>query len=380
MRVVHLIPQFSGGGAEMLLSQLALWQRRAGHEVFVVTMADPEPTYLLNPYRYALEQEVPVITTPGRWRLNPFRAHEADAWRRLLLELNPEIVHSHLYEADGLALSYIRQGTVYCCHVHGPVPPPNSMKEKLIRPLELMMMRRRYAHEQVWFVAISQSMMRYAQKLVPGKDSRRIRVVYNGIDLSRFTFSRRRRPRVPLRLVTVGSLIPRKQHAFLVEVVNRLRCRGTASTLQILGSGTLEGALRQQIRKLGLDDVVTLAGQVSHVEEFLQQADVYVHAAQPEPLGLAVLEAMACGLPAVVLDGGGVSELMEDGRNGALVQQRHVDRFVEAILWLTADEKRFSACSQAARATAERHSLDDYIRQVQEVYEEALRDVRDRSA
>lgn len=380
MRILHLLPQLSCGGAELLAGRIALWQCRAGHQVQLVTMHPPAPDFQHYPYREALANELPPVITSARWRLNPLHFRSRLEWKALLESFKPDIVHSHLFEADFLALSHLRNETAYCCHVHGPVPPPTSWPATLFRKLESTLLHHQYQKGKAWFIAISQAMAQYAASFLSQSCRQRIRVVYNAIDIERFPFRHRRQPEIPLRLVTTGNLIPRKQHDFLIDVVHILSQQGIACSLKVLGGGPLQASLQDRVNRLGLAQAVTLMGSVKAVETFLNEADLYLHAAQPEPLGLAVLEAMACGLPAVVLDGGGVSELMVNGVNGLLVPRRHAGEFARAILQLTQDPEVYAACSLGARRTAEAHDMDSYLQKLMAVYSSALAERRRASA
>ncbi|MCS6992147.1 MAG: glycosyltransferase family 4 protein [Chitinophagales bacterium] len=380
MRIVHLLPQFSCGGAELLSGLIALWQQKRGHQVYVFTLTEPEASFFRTSYQKEIQEKLNIAVTQARWCINPLRMGRVKTWKDELERIQPDVVHSHLYEADGLALSYIRNKTLYCCHVHGPIPPPVSWKECLVRRVELHIMKQRYKHKQVRFIAISRAMRDYILKQLRVDEGQRIYVLYNPIELRRFPFRQRWACGSPVRLITVGNLIPRKQHRFLIDVVYHLKQQGFSAHLTIVGGGPLGEALQQQIAQYGLQDCVRITGTVGNVEHYLDQADLYVHAAQPEPLGLALLEAMACGLPALVLDGGGISELIRPGQNGWIIPQRDVALFAGAIKQVADDNELYALCSAGARAAAEKYDIASYIVQLETVYQKALEEMSNNSA
>ena len=117
-------------------------------------------------------------------------------------------------------------------------------------------------------------------------------------------------------LVTVGRLDAGKNHQFLLEVLASARNNGRIVTLDIYGDGVLRRDLEQRISALGLDDQVRLRGFRRDVRAFLPGYRVYVHPAHTENAPLAVIEAMAAGLPVVAAPIGGIPELVRDGVEG----------------------------------------------------------------
>jgi glycosyltransferase involved in cell wall biosynthesis len=93
----------------------------------------------------------------------------------------------------------------------------------------------------------------------------------------------------------------------------------------IVGRGPLEDELRAKSRELGLSESVRFLGFSEDVRPYLETADVYVSASEKEGLPLALVEAMACGLPTVVTDISGHSEAVLQGRTGFLVPPSSVD-------------------------------------------------------
>ena len=131
----------------------------------------------------------------------------------------------------------------------------------------------------------------------------------NGIDPARFSVSRNRHPSLPLRLVFLGRLVPYKGPDMVLEAAAPLLATGLAR-LDIVGSGPMEEALARRIAELGLQNAVTLVGNVPHteVQTFLAGADLMCAPAVREFGGAVVMEAMYMGAVPVVLDYGGPPE------------------------------------------------------------------------
>jgi glycosyltransferase involved in cell wall biosynthesis len=156
-------------------------------------------------------------------------------------------------------------------------------------------------------------------------------------------------------LVTIGNLDLVKNHRFLLEVLAEAKRAGRSLTLDVFGDGPCRKALLQQTGSLGLEEQVRFRGFRSDVRGLLPGYRAYVHASYSESLPLAIIEAMAAGLPIVAGDTGGISELCDDG--------------VEARFWPLDDPAQAAAllidlldCEperlKAARAAHERFRRD----------------------
>jgi glycosyltransferase involved in cell wall biosynthesis len=160
-------------------------------------------------------------------------------------------------------------------------------------------------------------------------------------------------------LVTTGSLEPVKNHRFLLEVLAAANRGGRELTLDVFGEGPLRADLARQARSLGIDGHVRLRGFQSSVRDFLPRYRAYVHSSVSESSSLAIIEAMAAGLPVVAGDVGPISELCTDG-----VEARFwpLDDPVRAAVTLTAlldsEPDRQQAASAATARFRRDHNAD----------------------
>jgi len=121
-------------------------------------------------------------------------------------------------------------------------------------------------------------------------------------------------PREPVGdLVTIGNLDLVKNHRFLLRVLAEAKRAGRSFSLDVFGEGACRKDLLGLTRSLGLEDQVRFRGFRPDVREYLPGYKAYVHASYSESLPLAIIEAMAAGLPVVTADTGGISELCDDG-------------------------------------------------------------------
>lgn len=161
----------------------------------------------------------------------------------------------------------------------------------------------------------------------------------------------------PLRLFSCGRLNVVKGHQDLMEAVRILRDKGIDARLEIAGQDDDGGAgfygeLSARVRDLGLQEHVTLLGAIDAgaVHRKLLESHIFVLASWHEPLGVAYMEAMSCGVPTIGTNAGGVPELIENGRDGVLVAPKSPAALAEAIAQLAGDPARLAALSDAGRA------------------------------
>jgi glycosyltransferase involved in cell wall biosynthesis len=114
-------------------------------------------------------------------------------------------------------------------------------------------------------------------------------------------------------LVTIGHLEPVKNHRFMLKVLAEANQAGRALTLDIFGDGPLHKELLQMTSSLGLEGQVRFRGYRQDVRAFLPRYRAYVHASYSESSSLAIIEAMAAGLPIVAANIGPIGELCDDG-------------------------------------------------------------------
>lgn len=189
-----------------------------------------------------------------------------------------------------------------------------------------------------------------------GVATERIEIVPNGIDHGGYY-----RPEVEResgRLVTVGRLCERKGQADLLRAFARLHQADSDVHLDIVGKGPQRAHLQELAVELGVEDSVTFHGFVSHDEKvrLLNQAEVFVFASRQEGFGLAVLEAMAVGLPVVARRLPVYEEFFEDRRHGHLVNPDAFETaFETAVRSLLKDEGEWNTISECNRSTAARY-------------------------
>jgi glycosyltransferase involved in cell wall biosynthesis len=288
MRVLHVITGLGVGGAE---HQLRLLLKRLPHECEVVTLANPGPV------AEAIRADgtpVHVVTMRGNRDLSA-----VPRLARLIRAGRFDVVHTHLYRA-------CVYGRLAAClaGVRHVVATEHSLGDGVVegRPTSRAVRALYLASERLGQTTIAVSETVAARLRAWGVRRERIHVIPNGIDAAelRFDPALRRAARARLgipgdaRVVgAIGRLVATKRFDRLIRAMAGV----PAATLLVVGDGAERGALEALVRELGLGGRVVFAGSTPYAREMLCAMDVFVSPSDQETFGMAVLEALAAGLP-----------------------------------------------------------------------------------
>jgi L-malate glycosyltransferase len=336
-----------------------------------------------------------IVGTAGSLRLHPLHTPRALAEmaiaarqvRRAAARHRAEIVHANSIRA-GIVLALARlRGTPTIVHVRDCLPP-GAVSGATLRLI---------AATASTVVANS----RYtATSVLAAAPNARVEVVHNAVDLTRFdparidcTAARARLDRVlgkqagePHRpmLGVVAQISPWKGQATAIEALRLLRERGVEAELVLVGSAKFVAAstrfdnesflarLRGLVADAGLEDRVHWLGEREDVPEIVRALDVLLLPSWEEPFGRAVIEAMAMGVPVVATSVGGPREIVEDGREGYLVDPRDAPAWASAIQNVLGSPDGGAAMGRAARERVEREfTFAQQARAMLAVYGEA---------
>jgi len=261
-------------------------------------------------------------------------------------------VHSCADAAHVALFAHLLSGLPYSLTLHGPLRDygPNQ--------------REKWRHAQ-FAVVITQKLLREVTVQLAGSLPAVVDVAPMGVDLASFV---RKTPYAPwsgegpLKIFSCGRLNFCKGHEDLIRAVGILRERGLDARLSIAGEDEAGGTghrkvLEAQINKSRLDDPVALLGAVSEkrVHTELDAAHIFALASLAEPLGVAIMEAMANETPIVVTNAGGVPELVEDGVDGLTVPPQRPHELARRIEELARDPRLALRLTETARRKVERH-------------------------
>lgn len=159
-----------------------------------------------------------------------------------------------------------------------------------------------------------------------------------------------------VNFLQISNFVEKKGHIYTIEAFNRLVRKYSHVFLTLAGEGIMRKACESRVRSLGLEDRVKFTGRIEHreVKRYMEESDIFVHHSiipsdmSEEGIPTVVMEAMACGLPVLSTFHAGIPELVEDGVNGFLAEERNVEQYeenMEKMLW--ADWQKMSLASRA---------------------------------
>jgi glycosyltransferase involved in cell wall biosynthesis len=211
---------------------------------------------------------------------------------------------------------------------------------------------------------------------------RRFDVIVSGVDLSRFdvTQSRedaRRAAGLPAGVPLVGiiaALRPEKNHALFLTAASRVLAQVPEARFVIAGDGPARAEVERLCRDSGLGERVALLGTRQDVAALYRSLDVAVLSSHPivETLPVTLMEAAACGTPAIATAVGSVADVVADGETGFVVPAGDAEALAERITRLLADAALRSRMATAARQRAElRFDQRDMVRRYEELFASA---------
>ncbi|MFW5955496.1 MAG: N-acetyl-alpha-D-glucosaminyl L-malate synthase BshA, partial [Rhodothermales bacterium] len=187
---------------------------------------------------------------------------------------------------------------------------------------------------------------------------RDIEVIPNFIDTGRFRrlnkqhFKQVLCPENEKVMVHVSNFRPVKRVIDVVHVFNRLIQKGLKIKLLLVGDGPDRMQAQREVNELRLNEHVRFLGKQEPVEEILSIADVFMIPSGSETFGLAALEAMACNVPVVASDIGGLPELVVDGESGFLCPLGDIEAFTERCYQLLTEDALHATMAESARRRA----------------------------
>jgi glycosyltransferase involved in cell wall biosynthesis len=209
-----------------------------------------------------------------------------------------------------------------------------------------------------------------AFKLVEDK----VRVIPHGVDIARFSIKEKKSEGI--RLLFVGGLEERKGVRYLIEALASVISTYGTIELILVGSGAQEVELRELVKKMNLEKSIKFAGYVDgwsdKIVEYYHSADIFVFPSLTEGFGMALVEAMACGLPVIATNTTAIPEVVGDA--GILVKPRSPEALADAINRLVGDKKlRRDLGRKGRRRVEEKFTWDKVAIKAIELYEEIVK-------
>ena len=364
MRFLHTVSTLNYGGVERLVTELALEQQRQGHLAAIYCYNHKTGGLLQRLASGAVPVFGPAQPAVGQQRQAGL-AHCVREWR-------PDIVHAHL---NFSVFSQVRA----CSSPAGP-KPKFMVTQHSAAPKPAPVAWRAWVNDRLarrhiqCFTAVSRCAARHAARFY-GLTANQVTIIYNGVRPEDYPFDpvARNRLRQALALPpeavvwgTVGRLVWLKGHDVLIRAFARARQADPRLVLVLVGAGPELARLQALSATLGVTRPVIWPGESSDMRGWLSAFDQYVHASRYETLSLAILEALANGLPVVATRVGGVAEIADLSPQVRLVPGEQAEALGDTLI----EQSARPPCERGASKLPEAFLFETMYRAYTALYQE----------
>lgn len=199
--------------------------------------------------------------------------------------------------------------------------------------------------------------------------------LYNGYNPKIF-FEKKHKKVSKFKIICVGNLIPIKGVEYLIDALYIVKNAGYEFECHIFGRGLLLEKLKNKCKAYNLQKKVFFEGYrpIREISIAMQESDLFVLPSYFEALGCVYLEAMACGIPVIACKNQGISEIIRDGKNGILVEERNSAMIADKIIDLIKNPQIYAALQKEGLKTVKNYTWEKNSNQLYILYQEILRE------
>lgn len=374
IRILHLIEGLGAGGAERLLTYSLKKIDKNKFSVRVVCLSEPLDL------KKELEESGIGVSCLNSKNLYNF-INIIPRLYRLIIRERPDIVHTHLFFANiyGRISAKIAGVRNIITSLHNPDYTYESngrwtykIRKSIDRHTGRMCNNR--------FIAVSKFVKKDFEEQLGFKD---IKVLYNCIDSSIFgqrdnVIGEDKKKEFGLGkdnpiVLNIGRLHPQKGQLCLIEAFNLVYKRNNKCRLIIIGKGYFKDTLKNKVKELKLERVVVFLEGRKDIPEILKISDVFVFPSLYEGFGIALVEAMASGLPVIASNIDVLKEIVDNNINGILIEKGDHVKLAETISNLIDNaELRHSLGRNAKGKATEVFDAVSYTKKLENIYKELV--------
>jgi N-acetyl-alpha-D-glucosaminyl L-malate synthase BshA len=373
---IGIVCYASVGGSGVVATELGKMLARRGHDVHLISTDTP---FRLGEFQPGLMFHQVLTPTYPLFREPQYLLSLANKIAQVSRAASLDIVHAH-YAVPHATAAFLAREMLTA----QPLPPPRIVTTLHGTDITLVGSDRSYSEVVSFSIQRSDGVTAVSESLraatAGGLDvDREIRVIPNFLDCAvhrrldapelrqRFT---RGNPDTRI-VIHVSNFRPVKRVDAVLEVFDRIR-RGVPARLLLVGDGPDLEPARRLARTLGIEPLLDVVGEQEDVLPLLSVADLFLLPSAQESFGLAALEAMACEVPVVASNVGGLPEVIADGETGFLHPPDALDAMAaSAVKILTEPERRRRMGLAARQRVVERFAAE----QIVPLYEAYYRDV-----
>lgn len=169
-------------------------------------------------------------------------------------------------------------------------------------------------------------------------------------------------------LITAGEMIERKNQKFLLEVVKKIKEKEVSVKLIVCGHGRLENFLKAKAKELGIENNVIFTGYRTDIYKILGLAEIFLFSSLQEGLPVAVMEAMAVGLPVVCSNVRGNADLIDNEKGGYVLDKFHVNRWADLIYSLLINKNNLKSFGEYNMTRIQEYDRGNVEKEMRRIY------------
>lgn len=359
MKIVHLISSLKTGGAERLLVDLCKVTDYTMNSIVVVIINNVADNGLLSEAKGTGAEVIELKRRPRSAKLKYILLI-----RNLIKRIKPQIVHMHgnmpVFFGSAACLCL---NTKTICTLHGTNLWRASLKDKITKYVAIKLIDS--------FIAIS-SAVKDDFMAGTSMNGQNIKVVSNGIPLQKF--GRRQEASDPREIICVARLkSDKKGQDILIRALAKLKKDGIECSCKLVGEGKSRKYLEALAKKYSLADNIQFLGNRSDVPELLTNAGIFVLSSRYEGFGIAIIEAMAAGIPVIASNIDGPKEIITDGQNGLLFESDNEVDLAEKIKMVIRDNNLRDLLVNNAFLSSQEYSIEKMYNKYLAVYNDLVR-------
>lgn len=372
MLKIGIICYPSVGGSGIIATELGKMLAKQGHEIHFITSSMPFRLNAFYPNIFFHEVELnhyPVFQFP------PYDLALSTKIAEVIDEEKLNIIHAHYALPHAICAILAKQIAKHPVRIMTTLHGTDITVLGIDLSLKKMI---RFGIEQSDVVtAVSKSLVNQTKEMLHiDKD---IEVVYNFVNekeyykkdrhniREKYNFSREEKV-----IIHISNFRKVKRLADVVKTFHRIQ-QEVPSRLLLVGDGPEYSRIVELVRELKLEKIVHFLGKQKNIPELLSAADLKLLLSEKESFGLVLLEAMACGVPCIGSNVGGIPEVIEHGVTGYIEELGNIDAFSDKAIELLSDHHKWEIFSQNSQARVREKFLSTQIRkQYENLYYDAL--------
>jgi len=377
-KIAHVITRWLKAGSEENTLATCLYQLKEGHDVTLIYGEEYDPVFLAS-----LPPELKRLQVPNLvHKIDPVRDLQCTMdLRRIYREQGYDVVHTHQSKA-GIVGRFAAAGrkrpvVVHTVHIAPFLNVSGASKAVFLVTEQL---GARLSHR---IINVSEGMKNACLDHKVGTPAQHV-VIHSGMPIEKFQAAEPPadwRGRIggwpdgakPKMILMLAAFEPRKRQKPLIEAIAPMLRDRDDVCLLFGGQGTMFEDCRALVSSLGLDDKIRFLGYDANPQSLVAMADVCILTSEREGLPRVVVQYLAAGRPAVVMDLAGIDEIVTDGVNGLVLPADDFADFSRTLLGLLDDPIELDRLAQGARRTdVSRWAVEEMGKRISEAYDQAL--------